>query len=80
MLRRSKFFFPALVILLIVILLAAIAFGAVSIRIEEMFSAIGHWFQGKGPANIYEGVFLQIRLLLFSLFPSGIQNSLTPCY
>jgi len=62
MLRRSKLFFPGLIILLIVILLAAIAFGAVSIRIEEMFSAVGHWFQGKGPANIYEGVFLQIRL------------------
>ena len=27
-----------------------------------MFSAIQHFFLGKGPANIYEGVFLQIRL------------------
>jgi iron complex transport system permease protein len=43
-------------------LLCGIAFGAVSIRVPEMFSAIKHFFQGKGPANIYEGVFLQIRL------------------
>jgi iron complex transport system permease protein len=27
-----------------------------------MISAVKHWIQGKAPANIYEGVFLQIRL------------------
>ena len=43
-------------------LLSGIAFGAVSIRVNEMYSAIVHFFQGKGAANIYEGVFLQIRL------------------
>ena len=62
MLRRNKFFFPALVILLIVMLLCAIAFGAVSIKVSDMFSAVMHFFQGKEPANIYEGVFMQIRL------------------
>lgn len=62
MLRRSKFFFPVLIVLLIVMLLCAIAFGAVSIQVSDMFSAIAHYFQGKNPANIYEGVFLQIRL------------------
>ena len=43
-------------------LLSAIAFGAVSIKVSDMFSAIAHYFEGKNPANIYEGVFLQIRL------------------
>jgi iron complex transport system permease protein len=43
-------------------LLSAIAFGAVSIQPADMFSAIQHFFQGRGPANIYEGVFLQLRL------------------
>src|SRR5436190_19923103 len=27
-----------------------------------MFSSIKHYFQGKGPSNIYEGVFIQLRL------------------
>ena len=62
MLRRSKFFFPVLIVLLIVMLLCAISFGAVSIKVSDMFSAIAHYFQGKNPGNIYEGVFLQIRL------------------
>ncbi len=62
MFRNNKFFFPVLVALLIVTLLCAIAFGAVSIVPSDMFSALKHFFQGKGPANIYEGVFLQLRL------------------
>ncbi|MFN8291286.1 MAG: iron ABC transporter permease [Chitinophagaceae bacterium] len=47
---------------LIIVLLCAIAFGAVSIRPSEMFSSLKHFFQGKPPANIYEGVFIQLRL------------------
>ncbi len=62
MFRKNKFFFLVLIVLLIVMLLCAIAFGAVRIRPAEMFSALQHFFQGKGPANIYEGVFIQIRL------------------
>src|SRR5436190_15939647 len=62
MLRKNKFFFPALFILLIAVLLCAIAFGAVSILPSDMFSSIKHFFQGTGPANIYEGVFIQLRL------------------
>lgn len=62
MLRKNKFFFPVLIALLALMLLIAIAFGAVSILPGEMFSALKHFFQGKGPANIYEGVFLQLRL------------------
>jgi iron complex transport system permease protein len=61
-LRQNKFFFPILIILLVTVLLCAIAFGAVSILPSDMFSAIQHFFQGKDPANIYEGVFLQLRL------------------
>src|SRR6185312_10615093 len=62
MFRQSKFFFPVTIILLITILLCAVAFGAVSIPIHDMFSALVHSFQNKKPANIYEGFFLEIRL------------------
>lgn len=62
MLRKNKLFFPILIALLVIMLLCAIAFGAVSILPGEMLSAIKHFFQGKEPANIYEGVFLQLRL------------------
>jgi iron complex transport system permease protein len=62
MIRKSNYLFPILVVLLAIVMLLAIAFGAVSILSAEMFSAVKHFFQGKGPANIYEGVFLQLRL------------------
>lgn len=62
MLRQNKFFFPALWTFLFIVLFCAIAFGAVHILPADMFSAVKHFFQGKGPANIYEGVFLQLRL------------------
>ncbi len=62
MFKQSKFFFPVTIILLVIILLCAAAFGAVSITADDMSSAILHAFQNKKPANIYEGVFLQIRL------------------
>lgn len=48
--------------MLIAVLLSAIAFGAVSVLPSEMFSSLKHYFQGKNPANIYEGVFIQLRL------------------
>ena len=62
MLRKNKFFFPVLIVLLIAVLLFAIAFGAVSILPSEMFASLKHFFQDKDPANIYEGVFIQLRL------------------
>lgn len=60
--QHSRFFFPVLIILLVAVMLTAIAFGAVSITVADMFSAVQHWLHGKAPANIYEGVFLQLRL------------------
>lgn len=51
-----------MVFLLIVVLLSAIAFGAVPVSLSSMMSAVKHFFQGKEPADIYEGVFLQLRL------------------
>ncbi|HQW82920.1 MAG TPA: iron ABC transporter permease [Ferruginibacter sp.] len=62
MLRKNKFFIPVLIILLIIVLICAIAFGAVSILPSEMYSSLKHFFYGKDPANIYEGVFIQLRL------------------
>lgn len=62
MLRKNKYFFPVLVMLTVAMLLVAIAFGAVSILPSEMLSSIKHFLQGQKPANIYEGVFIQLRL------------------
>ncbi|MGB8192072.1 MAG: iron ABC transporter permease [Chitinophagaceae bacterium] len=62
MFRQNKFLFPVLIVLLVIVLLCAIAFGAVSILPAEMFSSIKHFLQGQKPANIYEGVFIQLRL------------------
>ena len=60
--RHNKYFFPAMILLQVIVLLTAIAFGAVPIRLGDMFSAVQHWLQNENPSNIYEGVFLQIRL------------------
>ena len=62
MLRNNKLFFTISLVMLGIVLILAIAFGAVSISVSEMGSAIVHYFQGKGPASIHEGVFLQLRL------------------
>lgn len=62
MFRNNRFFFPVLVALMIAVILLAIAFGAVHIRLGDMFSSLQHFFSGKDPANIYEGVFIQLRL------------------
>lgn len=51
-----------MIVLLVAVLIVAIAFGAVSILPAEMLSSLQHFFQGKDPANIYEGVFIQLRL------------------
>jgi iron complex transport system permease protein len=61
-------------ILLCLIMLASIQWGAVSITNKQMAEAIQHFFQGKKPSSIYEGVFLQIRLprVLLCLFSGAI--------
>lgn len=51
-----------MILLLVAVMLSAIAFGAVSILPGEMCSSLKHFFEGKDPANIYEGVFIQLRL------------------
>jgi len=62
MLRHNKFFFPALIVLLVIVLLWGIAFGSVHIRLQDMFSGLKHVFNGQDPANIHEAVFVQLRL------------------
>ncbi len=62
MFRQNRFFFPVLVVLLVIVLLLAIAVGAVGILPSEMFFSIKHFLMGQEPANIYEGVFIQLRL------------------
>jgi iron complex transport system permease protein len=60
--KRNRFIFPVLVILLVIAMITAIAFGAVSILPAEMYSSLKHFFGGQKPANIYEAVFIQLRL------------------
>lgn len=48
--------------LLVIVLLCAIAFGAVPISVSDMFLSLKHFFNGQEPGNIYEGVFIQLRL------------------
>ncbi len=62
MFRQNKFFFPVITALLITVMLFAIAFGAVHIQLSDMFSSLKHFFSGQKPANIHEGVFIQLRL------------------
>ncbi len=62
MYKKNNIFFTVAIIILIIVLLCAIAFGAVSILPFEMFYSLKHFFTGKEPANIYEAVFLQLRL------------------
>ena len=62
MLQSNKVFFSILVILLIFVLFTATAYGAVSISLSQMMSALQHFFKGQEAANLYEGIFLQIRL------------------
>lgn len=49
-------------LLLLLVLLAATVSGAVAIGVDDMGAAIYNWVNGNQPANIYQGVFLQIRL------------------
>jgi len=62
MFRQNKFFFPVLMASLIVVVVSAIALGAVHITLVEMFSSLKHFFSGEKPANVHEGVFMQLRL------------------
>lgn len=59
--RQSTLFF-VLGILLCIVTIASIQWGAVPISNAQMTDAINHFFQGKTPSSIYEGVFIQIRL------------------
>lgn len=62
MLQKNKFFFLILTALLVLVMLLGIAFGAVDLSLGDMSGALQHFFSGSGPANIHEGVFLQLRL------------------
>jgi iron complex transport system permease protein len=62
MLKRNKYFISILSVILICTALTAIAFGAVHISLQDMYNSVVHFFDGSGSQNIYEGVFLQIRL------------------
>jgi iron complex transport system permease protein len=60
--RKPRLVFLILVILLLITTIASIAWGAVSIGMAEMSSALVHFSNGDQIASIHEGVFLQLRL------------------
>lgn len=62
MFRHTKSLFVVMGLLTCLVLVLAIAWGAVPISWHDMLGALENWWQGRKPANIYEGVFLQIRL------------------
>src|SRR5215203_6059579 len=43
-------------------MLCGIAFGAVPVSLQDMGSSLQHFLSGTEPANIYEAVFIQLRL------------------
>jgi iron complex transport system permease protein len=61
MLRHSKLFFPALIILLIIVMLWGIAFGSVHLSLHDMSEGVRKVFTGEKP-SIREAVFVQLRL------------------
>jgi iron complex transport system permease protein len=62
MFRSKTLFFTWVSLLLTIAILCAIAFGAVPISPGDMLGGLQHLLQGRSPANIYEGVFTEIRL------------------
>lgn len=60
--QKNKIVTAILLALLLITLLVAIASGAVSISFSDMAGSIGHLIKGEAPANIHQGVFLQLRL------------------
>ena len=60
--QRNKIVTIALVLLLVIVLLLAIACGAVPISIQNMIEGTGRALRGESPANMFEAVFIQLRL------------------
>lgn len=61
MLKKNKYFFPVLIILLIITLICAIAFGSVSLSLNDMGNGFKKLFTGE-ESTIRENVFIQLRL------------------
>ena len=74
MFNKNKRIYIFSSIALCLIMLASIQWGAISITNIQMAAAVKHFFQGKTPSSIYEGVFLQIRLprVFLCLFSGAI--------
>lgn len=60
--KKNNIVTPVLLTMLLITLLIAIASGAVSISLADMAGSIKHLIKGEAPANIHQGVFLQLRL------------------
>ncbi len=74
MLNKKNAIYIISSILLCLIIIASIQWGAVNITNKQMVEAVQHFFQGKTPSSIYEGVFLQIRLprVILCMFSGAI--------
>ena len=60
--QKNNLFIITLIIVVVIVLLFATAWGAVPISLHDMEGAIAGRLHGKSPANIYQGVFLELRL------------------
>ena len=49
-------------LLVLIVITISIEWGAVSVNHHEMLNALQHYFNGKAPSSIHEGVFLYLRL------------------
>jgi iron complex transport system permease protein len=58
---KSGFLSPLLMIILVIVAIAAIGSGAVSIRLEEMYTSLYKLFS-SGDMTLNERIFLEIRL------------------
>lgn len=54
--------FPILIVLLVFILLFSVRYGAVSLSLEEIFSALQKQFSNAATMNLNERIFMEIRL------------------
>lgn len=60
--NKSKSLFPLLLVLLLIVTLFSIRYGAVSLSLDEIFSAIAHKFSSPESMDLNERIFMQIRL------------------
>lgn len=60
--QQYKYTLPVLIVILLITALFSMRYGAVSISLDEIFSALHHAFTGYANMDLNERIFLEIRL------------------